>query len=43
MSRSVGGDLVLFVAGEDVAEGAAELLNSLGYPSRVSFMGDGSE
>jgi prephenate dehydrogenase len=43
MSRSVGGDLVLFVAGEDVAEGAAELLNGLGYPSRVSFMGDGSE
>jgi prephenate dehydrogenase len=43
MSRSVGGDLLLFVAGEDVAEGAAELLNGLGYPSRVSFMGDSSE
>jgi prephenate dehydrogenase len=43
MSRSVGGDLVLFVAGEDIAEGAATLLNGLGYPSRVSFMGDGGE
>jgi len=43
MSRSVGGDLVLFVAGRDVAEGAAVLLNGLGYPSRVSFMGDDSE
>ncbi len=43
MSRSVGGDLVLFVSGEDVAESAATLLNGLGYPSRVSFMGDGGE
>ena len=43
MSRSVGGDLVLFVTGEEVAEKAAGLLNDLGYPSRVSFMGDGSE
>lgn len=43
MSRSVGGDLVLFVDGEDVAEGAAALLNGLGYPSRASFMGDGGE
>jgi prephenate dehydrogenase len=43
MSRSVGGDLVLFVSGEDTAESAATLLNGLGYPSRVSFMGDGGE
>ncbi|MBN1321782.1 MAG: prephenate dehydrogenase/arogenate dehydrogenase family protein [Thermoleophilia bacterium] len=43
MSRSVGGDLVLFVAGQDVAEQAAMLLNGLGYPSRVSFLGDGGE
>jgi hypothetical protein len=34
---------VLFVAGEDVAESAATLLNGLGYPSRVNFMGDGGE
>ena len=43
MSRSMGGDLVLFVAGEQVAEGAAALLNGLGYASRASSMGDGSE
>ncbi len=43
MSRSVGGDLVLFVDGEKIAEDAAALLNGLGYPSRVSSMGDSSE
>lgn len=43
MSRSVGGDLILFIAGEDVAERAAALLSDAGYPSRVSFMGDGSD
>jgi prephenate dehydrogenase len=43
MSRSVGGDLVLFVDGKTVAETAGELLNGLGYPSRVSFTGDGGE
>jgi prephenate dehydrogenase len=43
MSRSVGGDLVLFIAGEDVAETAGELLGRLGFPSRVSLMGDGGE
>jgi prephenate dehydrogenase len=43
MSRTVGGDLVLFVDGRDVAETAGVLLNGLGYPSRVSFMGDGGE
>jgi prephenate dehydrogenase len=43
MSRSVGGDLELFVAGQDVAERAASLLNTLGYASRVGFLGDGGE
>jgi prephenate dehydrogenase len=43
MSRSVGGDLELFVAGEQVAEEAGGLLNGLGYPSRVSISGDGAE
>jgi prephenate dehydrogenase len=43
MSRSVGGDLELFVAGMDVAERAEDLLNALGYPSRVSVSGDGAE
>ncbi len=36
MSRSVGGDLEIFVSGEDVAERAEKLLTSLGYPSRVA-------
>jgi prephenate dehydrogenase len=43
MSRSMGGDLELFVAGEAVAEQAGALLNGLGYPSRVSTGGDGAE
>jgi prephenate dehydrogenase len=43
MSRSVGGDLELFVAGEEVAEKAGDLLNGLGYRSRVSISGDGAE
>ena len=43
MSRSVGGDLEVFVAGEDVAGRAEDLLNDLGYPSRVSVSGDGAE
>jgi prephenate dehydrogenase len=43
MSRSVGGDLEVFVAGEDVAERAEDLLNAIRYPSRVSVSGDGSE
>lgn len=41
VSRSVGGDLVLFVAGEDTAENVSRLLHDLGYPTVVSFMGDG--
>lgn len=40
MSRTVGGDLVLFIDGKEVAETASTLLNELGYPSRVSPMGD---
>lgn len=43
MSRSVGGDLVLFIDKEEVADQASTLLTSLGYPSRVGSMGDGSE
>jgi prephenate dehydrogenase len=42
-SRSVGGDLVLFVSGQAVAEKAAELLEKLGYPTSVSFVGNGAE
>ncbi|MFH1833995.1 MAG: prephenate dehydrogenase/arogenate dehydrogenase family protein [bacterium] len=40
VSRSVGGDLVLFVAGQDTAETASVLLDGLGYPTVVSFTGD---
>ena len=40
VSRSVGGDLVLFVTGEDTAETAAILLEGLGYPTSASFTGD---
>ncbi|MCL5734763.1 MAG: prephenate dehydrogenase/arogenate dehydrogenase family protein [Actinobacteria bacterium] len=40
VSRSVGGDLILYVAGEETAETAASLLHALGYPSAVSLMGD---
>jgi len=43
VSRSVGGDLVLFIAGEDVAETASVLLSGLGFPTVVSFTGDGSD
>jgi prephenate dehydrogenase len=43
MSRSVGGDLELFIAGQDVADTAEALLNSLGYASRVGLMADGGE
>jgi len=39
-SRSVGGDLVLFVMGEAVAETAATLVQDLGYAVSVSFSGD---
>jgi hypothetical protein len=40
VSRSVGGDLVLYVAGEQTAETAASLLHALGYPSAASQMGE---
>jgi prephenate dehydrogenase len=43
VSRSVGGDLVLFVAGKDIAETAGALLETLGYPTVVSFPGDGGD
>jgi prephenate dehydrogenase len=43
VNRSVGGDLVLFVAGEEIAENAAALLQGLGYPASVSFVGDADE
>ena len=43
VSRSVGGDLVLFIAGKDTAEVTSALLDSLGYPTVVSFPGEGSE
>ncbi len=43
MSRSVGGDLEVFVAGQQVADQAQELLTTLGYPSRVSVSGDTTE
>jgi prephenate dehydrogenase len=43
MSRSVGGDLEVFVAGQDVAGRAENLLSAIGYPSRVSVSGDGAE
>jgi prephenate dehydrogenase len=43
VSRSVGGDLVLFIAGKDVAETAGALLSGLGFPTVVSFTGDTSD
>jgi prephenate dehydrogenase len=43
VSRSVGGDLILFVAGEGIAENAAALLQELGYPASVALIGDGDE
>ena len=43
MSRSVGGDLELFIAGQDIAETAGGLLDGLGFASRVSLIGDGGE
>jgi prephenate dehydrogenase len=43
MSRTVGGDLELFVNGEEIAEAAGTLLNGLGYATSVGSMGDGGE
>jgi prephenate dehydrogenase len=38
-NRAVGGELVVYVSGEDTATLAANLLNNLGYPAVVSFAG----
>jgi prephenate dehydrogenase len=43
VSRSVGGDLVLFISGEKTAEAAGALLGALGYPTLVGLTGDGSD
>lgn len=40
MSRTVGGDLVLFIDGKEIAETAGTLLNGLGFASSVSLIGD---
>lgn len=40
VSRSVGGDLLLFVAGEDTAVRVSDLLQGLGYATAVTFTGD---
>jgi prephenate dehydrogenase len=42
-SRSVGGDLLLFIQGQEVAETAASLVQSLGYAAAVSFSGEAHE
>ncbi|MHB1344921.1 MAG: prephenate dehydrogenase/arogenate dehydrogenase family protein [Thermoleophilia bacterium] len=39
-SRTVGGDLVLYVSGEQEAASAHDLLEGLGYPAVVAFTGD---
>lgn len=38
-SRTVGGDLVLYVSGEEEASTAGELVEALGYPAVVVFTG----
>jgi hypothetical protein len=43
VSRSVGGDLVLYVTGQDTAETASTLLSGLGYPTAVTFTGEDLE
>jgi prephenate dehydrogenase len=42
-SRSVGGDLVLFIMGQEIAETAATLVQDLGYAVSVSFRGEADE
>ena len=42
-SRSVGGDLVLFIMGQTIAETAATLVQGLGYAVSVSFTGEARE
>lgn len=39
-SRTVGGDLVLYVSGEQEAATAHDLVEALGYPAVVAFTGD---
>jgi len=41
VSRSVGGDLVLYVDGEDTASTVTDLMQELGFPAVVSHSGDG--
>ena len=43
VSRTVGGDLEVFVSGQEAAQQAERLFNSLGYPSRVDESGDAVE
>lgn len=43
VSRSVGGDLLLFVSGEETALRVSDLVQGLGYPTAVSFTGDSLE
>ena len=42
-NRAVGGDLELFVSGEEQATFAAALLEELGYRSIVSYSGDSED
>jgi prephenate dehydrogenase len=39
-SRTVGGDLIVFVSGEREAAAAAELAEALGYPAVLAFTGE---
>jgi len=43
MSRSLGGDLEVYVSGQEVATKAEALLTGLGYPSRMGSTGDVTE
>jgi prephenate dehydrogenase len=40
VSRSVGGDLVLYVTGQDVAQKTREMLEGIGYPTVIESIGD---
>jgi hypothetical protein len=39
-SRTVGGDLILYVSGEREAAAAVDLIEALGYPAVPAFTGD---
>jgi len=43
VNRSVGGDLVLYIQGREVAEKAATLLREAGFPVAVAFTGESDE